>query len=245
MTTELARPRNDGCLSDLAFDEWHAGELSRERLEAAAAHLAECPSCFERRAELDRARTDFLERFPVLPVRRARPFRAAWAGGALAAAAALVLVVSVLRAPAGTSESDTGTRSKGSRRLSFFVKHGETVTEGGPGQRVEPGDRLRFVLSSDRPGDFAILSLDGAGTASVYYPSGLTESRRFEALRAHALDDAIELDGVLGRERIFGVFCDSPFALEPLRRRLEAGRELVAPSGCAVDEIEIVKVAPR
>lgn len=237
------RPRDEGCLSDLVFDEWHAGELPTERVREAESHLAGCAACSIRRAQLTHERAEFLERRPKLPAQRGRSFRGAWLGGGLAAAAAVALLVSGLRGPSGVGEvSDSGTRVKGSPRLSFFVKRGGAVLEGAPGQQVQPGDRLRFVLTSERPSHVAILSLDGAGAASVYYPSRMNESRPFEALRGHALDEAVELDAVLGPERIYAVFCERAFQLEPLRLRLEAEHELVTPSGCSVDLLELVKV---
>ncbi len=244
MTAEIARPRSERCLSDLTFDEWFAGELDPERVRVAEAHLGECGPCRDRRAELERERARFLERSPALPVRRPRRHRTAWLGAAVAAAAGMSLLVSTWRGPGGPgADQDTpGTRAKGPRRLSFFVKRGEKVTEGSSGQQVEPGDQLRFVVSAARPSHVAILSLDGAGKASIYYPSGLEASRRLEAQVAHPLEDAIELDAVLGPERIFGVFCGGAFELEPLRRKLEAERTLVAPAGCAVDELELHKV---
>jgi hypothetical protein len=57
------------------------------------------------------------------------------------------------------------------------------------------------------------------------------------------LNSSVLLDGTLGSERIWALFCDSPFDLEPLRAQLERERTLTPPAGCSVDQHTIVKQA--
>lgn len=258
MLTDLRRERGEACLSDLGFDEWHAGELDAERESAADAHLGVCERCRKRKAELDADRERFFAFSPAPPTRaavdsmrasrRARviPLRA-WGGAALSAAALVALFVALTPGPRSgrdASEGETiGDRVKGSHRLGFFVKRGSETLEGLPGQRVVPGDQLRFVVTLRAPAHVAVLSLDGAGHASVYFPAEGGSAPRLDPAPERALEGAVELDATLGRERLWGVFCADSFAVEPLRTALETRGELRPPPGCTLDEIELTKVA--
>lgn len=251
LLTESRTARGSACLSDLAFDTWRAGELGPAESSAADAHLARCARCRERRQELDTAAEAFLRSYPVLrpqserglaaPRRvphRSRPQTlAALAGVALAAG---VLLFLGLRPPVRSGNED-GTRLKGAERIGFVVRRGEQVFEGVDGQRVRPGDQLRFVATTQAARYLAILSRDGAGVASVYYPTAATHARRIDPAESGLLDSAVELDATLGAERVYGVFCESPFELEPLRAELERAKRLVAPPACRVDELQLVK----
>jgi hypothetical protein len=73
-----------------------------------------------------------------------------------------------------------------------------------------------------------------------YYP-GTGRSQRVSAVQNKDLDSSIELDGILGREELWAIFCDAPFETEAFRRELAAQRVLQAPANCAVDRISIVK----
>jgi hypothetical protein len=46
---------------------------------------------------------------------------------------------------------------------------------------------------------------------------------------------------MLGSERVYGLFCAQPVALEPLRAGLEAAGELRAVAGCQIDGIVLNK----
>jgi len=259
MLTDLRREHGEACLSDLRFDEWQAGELDADDELRAAAHVDGCERCRRRKAELDADRERFLASSPVPPVRatevksakaprktRVIPLRA-WAGVALSAAALVALFVALSPGSRGGSEigggEAVGDRVKGSHRLGFFVKRGSETFEGLSGQRVLPGDQLRFVVTLRAPAHVAVLSRDGAGQASVYFPAGGTSAPRFDAAGGRGLDGAVELDETLGRERLWGVFCAESFEVGPLREALSASGELTPPPGCTLDEIELIKVA--
>ena len=56
------------------------------------------------------------------------------------------------------------------------------------------------------------------------------------------MPDSILLDGALGPERIFGVFCDRAIELEPLRVSLQTRGALGGvPEGCTVERLELEK----
>jgi hypothetical protein len=135
---------------------------------------------------------------------------------------------------------EEGTRLKGGARLAFYVKRGTSVLPGIDGQVVYPGDQLRFTVSNEAPEHLAILSLDGASVASVYFPSG-PDSASLGRGRDQALDSSVELDATLGRERLWAVFCVEPFRTEPLREQLEREGNLPELAHCTIDSLSIVK----
>jgi hypothetical protein len=240
----------EGCITDLTFDEWHAGELDEQQVRELQQHVNGCARCQARHQALKMQASDFLGRYPELelPERRKvvplRPRKAiwAWTTGAASLAAAAVLLL-VLRPDSGQEVNGGGTRVKGGSRIGFHVEHDGRVRSGSSGQVVHPGDRLRFVVTTTEPQHVAILSLDAAGAASVYYPSTAI-SRAFGLVRNQPVETGVELDATLGRERLWGIFCDEPFDVEPLRQALEGQAKLPPLPGCAVDELSLTKEPP-
>jgi Putative zinc-finger len=257
MLSRLRPPSGDGCVSDLTFARFSAGELAPDELSSLEAHLAGCDACTSKKRQLAASDAAFLAVAPTLAALQKRAVPAtsdvvrpragrAWrwfsAGAAVAAAAALVLVVHPPSQFGAVDGDSVGTRLKGGARMGFFVARGGAVFRGQDSDPVYPGDRLRFVLSTNAPRHVAILSRDGAGVVSVYYPAG-TSSARFEALRDYALDSSIELDDTLGEETIYALFCAEPFELLPLRQELERAATLSERAGCTVDTLRLTKQA--
>ena len=233
----LARP--EGCLSDFTLDRWLAGELSGPEAAVVEGHAAGCARCGRRADEIRGERDAFGRDAPPLVRRRAAraPARWLWGSGALAAAAAGILLFA--------HAHDDGTRTKGARSaIGFYVNHAGSVRLGLAGERVEPADALRFVVTAREPRYVAVLSVDGARHVSVYYPGGTVASLAVSGA-AVPLPASTVLDETLGDETIYGVFCPQPFDLEPLRKALEASLER-APSleGCEVDSLHLRKEAP-
>jgi len=229
----LSRTRNEGCLSDLTLDEFLAGQLDHHVGAAAAAHLHACPMCRDRAAEVGRDRAMFRAAPPTFPRRR---WRLPAAAGAIAAAAAALVAIAV------RPGEPPATRAKGSPHLGYFVTHGDATRTGGPKETVRPGDTLTFTVTTDARRHVAVLSRDGAGAATIYFPAGGTAAA-IDSGREVVLPIATRLDDTLGREELYGVFCDRPVALEPLRLALAGTGELRAPPGCAVDRATLDKVA--
>jgi hypothetical protein len=134
------------------------------------------------------------------------------------------------------------TRTKGGGRLGFFVKRGGAVERGVPGQALRPGDAVEFTYFAAQDGYLAVLSVDGTGHASIYYPSA-PRARSFAA-GERPLEASTVLDGVLGDERWFALFCDSAVELEPVRARLESHpTQQPEVPGCSVDPVGVTKAA--
>jgi hypothetical protein len=124
--------------------------------------------------------------------------------------------------------------------VAFFVKRSDRVFEGRSDERLHPRDQVRFVVSTDRPRYVAILSVDGAGVASVYYPtSGAPAS--LQQGRDLALEGGIELDGVSGEERIYALFCEDPIDVARERASLLATKVVAPREGCSVDTLHWTK----
>ena len=271
MFGQMKQQRPAQCVSDLRFDAWQAGELEQAASRELQRHVAECARCHARESALSEFRACFAAQ-PAMPAKqptqleqqtsvpvdriaraersRLRGSRSAWLLGASVAAAAGVLLVFVELPGTGLrteplrsagSVVTSGERAKGGEQIGFFLKRGQQVQRGAREQRVQPGDRLRFVYSAPRARYLAILSLDGARRASVFYPAG-ERAARIEPGVDVALPAAVELDGALGEERVYALFCDAPAELAGLRAELvQRGREFAAPIGCAMDEVVLSK----
>jgi hypothetical protein len=244
MNDDLALLRDpatdEGCLSDFALDRAVAGEALDE---AQLTHLAACDRCAARRVELAKERDAFvppeLPATPPVTAPAPAPLRlvSAGVGVLLAAAAAVVILVGLPDAPV----VDPGVRTKGDVALGLFVKRGDVVTLGGPGEVVHPGDELRFTMRLAKPARVAVLSLDGAGVASVYFPSSGPMPEVRETGRDVPLELSTELDDTLGVERLYGLACAAPIDLSVVRAALARDGTLTPPAGCTVDQLEVVK----
>ncbi|WP_437721125.1 DUF4384 domain-containing protein [Sorangium sp. So ce861] len=175
---------------------------------------------------------------------------------ALGAAAVLAVALNVgVRPPdeprgddrgARPPPAEQGARIKGSSgRIGFYVARGDALSPGGPGEVVHPNDRLQFTYSTVDAGFFALLSVDGARKASVYFPAG-DVAALIQPGEQVPLPSSVVLDETLGAETVYGLFCDAPVALEPLRAALESAPERPpAPAGCRVDRVSLDKRAAR
>ncbi len=238
-----------GCASDLRLDRLLAGELGADERETLLAHVSECETCSARHAEFSKQWQTLAADGPdfstlVLRVNRRRAARdgrrsrRVYVAGVVAVAAAAVLAFAPI-APSTSDPAPDQTRSKGKPHIGYFVKRGEAVVDGVPGAALHPGDRIRFVTSSERPRYLALLNRDARGV-SVYYPS-TGRAARVPAGSAVPLDFSVKLDDYLGRERVFAVFCDESFAVEPVRAALQANGAPPMSAGCSVATLDLEK----
>src|SRR5262249_31376017 len=129
-------------------------------------HLSACAACSAAVAGMRGVREE-VRALPLpaalgRPAPRRRVPGLAIAGASLALAASLFLVV---RTPSLTA------RPKGTGLgLTMYVQHGDEVRRAAPGETVSPGDAVRFAVSTPAQAYVAVLSLDPAGKASVYFP---------------------------------------------------------------------------
>jgi len=243
------------CPTDLALDEWLAAELDEAGAARVEQHLASCARCAARARAFEREYAGFLQQAPsfdahaaLLGRSRAARRRAMHAARAVAGALVLCAFALLLWVPVPRS----GTRQKGGGpHLGFFVKRGNRIHQGRSGELVRAGDQLRFTYSSARPRYLALHNRDRSG-ASVYYPAGGTAVRVAPGAEV-ALAFSVELDDDPGPERVYAVFCPTPFEVEPLREALASTpalpakplAALPAKPDCQVDVTELEKEAPR
>jgi hypothetical protein len=236
MNALLEDVRWKACLSAFRLDRFRLGELPPEEAQEVEAHLQGCERCRAADEVLASAEAEF--HTSGAPLLRLRPPARLVVGASLAAAGlAAVLVVALVPA--------TGIRNKGAPvSVGMYVQHGQAVRRALPGEAVAPGDSVRFSYSSRTPAYLAILSVDGAGVATVYFPDGPETVSVPEASEA-ALPLATQLDGVLGEETVVALFCRRSRALEPVRQALQAsGAALPEVPGCTLATFHFTKRAP-
>lgn len=245
MFRELESRRPAACLSDLALDGLLSGEPSASACTDMRSHIASCARCSAREREFLQQRERFLVSTPALasgflmqPPRRRRSSPLAYSALALGALVAASIVF-MFRPPPSVEH----VRHKGSAELGFYLKRGEQVLRGHALDPLRPGDLVRFVYSSARPRYLAVLSLDAARHASIYFPNAPL-SPRVAAGTDVALPSSVMLDQTLGRERVVALFCDAPVALEPLRLAFEQSGNLDSiPDGCETHTLVLNKEA--
>jgi Domain of unknown function (DUF4384) len=264
MNAAIAKSLWPACRSGLELDRFLTGESGESESAQLLAHVEQCVSCTAQLAALRAVQAESLPPLrllgaPPAPIapgeqaeagridsaplplqrvsdkreRRGRWARRAFAAAAFAAAASMFLV---LRADQRASSE----RLKGSGpSLQMYVQHGGEVRLAAPGEVVAPGDAIRFTVGLKAPAYVAVLSLDPAGRASVYFPIA-ERAAQVPAGTEVALPLGTMLDATVGEERVFGLFCSSAVELEPLRARLQ-GEGLSPPEGCQVTRWSFVK----
>ncbi|MGZ6099479.1 MAG: hypothetical protein ACXWLL_13870 [Myxococcaceae bacterium] len=216
----------NGCLSALRLDRWMMGELGAEDAETVGAHVSSCATCGAAVAGMRGVREE-VRALPLPPRLLPRPLRRraplAAAGLGLALAAGLVLMF----------RGEPAQRTKGTGlALTMFVQHGGEVRRAGPGESVAPGDAVRFAVSTPSPAFVAVLSLDPAGRASVYFPEG-PRAAQVPGGAEVPLPLGTRLDATTGEERLLGLFCTRPVELEPIRLALQQAQDAASlPTDC-------------
>jgi hypothetical protein len=208
------------CPSEFTLERWRFGELAASPEEAPLiAHIEACPGCRQRHAELAAAELPSGSSEPIWsralaagkvdglsPKKLWRSPSQRWVAPALAGVALAAAVFVAIRRP----EPDTLTKG-GDWQIGVIAKTREgSLLRIDPGAPLVPGDRLRFEVFTNWPkADIALVMLDSAGNVSQLAPTG-ARSLSISGGRRVVLDDAVELDGTLGPERIVLVACARP-----------------------------------
>ncbi len=239
----------DDCLSDFVLDALRIGALDPSRGPEVRRHLLSCRRCRARQQQLDAdAEASELPPLPASPLPFRRRLRTITLYTAAVAALIVFVVIGVETQPELIEKSpDTGdyvsTRVKGTARLLFHVRRDERVFEGGPGEVLYPGDTVRFAYSWSQGGTIAVLSRDGAGVLSVYFPA-TDAMHEITAGHAISLPGAVLLDDTTGAEIFYGVFCTRRVPVERLRQAVaQHPQDPRPPSGCTIDQIRVRKEA--
>lgn len=238
----MTRAFGEACQSDLRLDRLMVGELDGAAAQKLRAHLASCERCAARNQAMVAAAADLYARRPVLGLPLPARHRRGWFWGlSLGSVAAAVAIVLVMRGPLFAPTRDI--RFKGGLALEVFVRRTDgTVQTLSDGDRVSPGDRLRFRVTSPRAGYVAIVSVDPAGEASSYLPPA-TRLTSLPAGQPVDLAGSAELDDRLGRERLIAVVCADPLETAMVLRATP--RELDGLGRCQHVDRVVDKVPPR
>jgi len=198
-------PRAPGCPQDLDLERALAGEPA---FAATLTHASSCASCTVRLAWMRDAADLFARR--VLPATRdavaaklanLTPWWRRWLPVAvpIAAAATLAVVLLPTLLPPPNYIGTKGAGVPAPLPLQVFVDRSGKAAEVHTGDRVHPGDGLRFVVDApDR--EVVLVSVDARGEVSRLVPGGSARVPQTGIVPGGSV-----LDGVLGPERIFAV----------------------------------------
>jgi hypothetical protein len=237
-----------GHLSSETIDLLLMSALTGDRQTEAKSHLDGCPLCQKRWSELNEDKQRF-EQFVFprtlqkLEERLAAPslmerLRAGWkmlvpAMGAVIAAS-LAAAVYVGGKDRTQTEDDVYIGMKGGPTLEVIASR----PEGGQfpvkaGAVLKPKDKIAFIVTS--PAKYLLIaSRDGAGAFTVYHPFGAQQSGQIEPGKSQ-LPGSIELDEVVGKERLIAVFSDEPVKADAVKAALEA-----SPNDPKVEKAKVV-----
>lgn len=221
-------------ISDLRWDRLLAGELADDTRREVLAHAATCERCAARHREIEALATVPLP--PLAVPRRSRW----WLAAPISALAAAAVAMIVLRTPG----DDDGARTKGGG-TALLLSAGQpgALAPLADGDTVHAGDYVQAGYSAARDGFGAVLSRDGAGTASVYVPGTGDAMVPLPAGTERSFPSSTLLDAVTGTERIALIWCATPAPLAPLVAELRATDHLADRAGCTIRVVTLTKVA--
>ena len=211
--------------SRLQLDRYAAGELDPADAatieanllqdERARAHLEAIETAkaqvrpFDAEALRDRARHLDLEPVDV-PRPANRTSHRSWMAAIVVAALALFALAPLLLGAPGPSDEPPEVRMRtGGAQLMVF-RH-ESKTTPYQGELVGEGDVLGLQVLTQGHRSVVVLSIDGNGTQTVFYPASGDEGHPLPpgTADAVALPDSIVLDGAPGPESFVAVFDDT------------------------------------
>jgi len=257
MTNLTTKPTTKAllCPSEFALERWRFGELAASPDEAAiVAHVANCPGCRVRQAELTtEAQPPFATDAIWAKATAQEPTRRTWRWRSLSwPSAALTTALAVFLVMSRSHEPDIVT--KGAWQLGVIAKGRDGhITHLDPGAALSPGDRLRFEVATGwAKASVALVMLDSAGKVSRLAPVG-DRALSIAGGKRVLLDEAVQLDSTLGPERIVLVGCSGVLEVSDIvasaERALAAAggdprRVSSLGTGCHEESFWISKVKP-
>ena len=227
----------DDCPRHFALVRHLAHELSQEEEQMLTEHLAHCAMCQREIQEITQDELEYHQTQPhafsaiwaqVHPAPEEKSSPAKWPAllwkvgvPAVAAFAALVWGVSYLK-----EEPPTTVTYKGPMAVQIVAKRGTDQFPVDEKRRLCPNDALRFVITSSmRESHVAVLSIDRAGSVSIFYPNPATGSGqpiRLNREGRHELPGSIVLDQTTGAEHILVLSSPRGYDVRALAVRLRS-----------------------
>lgn len=235
-------------LSSDVFDLIALKALSAPRKKEAEAHLQVCTECHHRLEQTQSDHRHFQQYvFPrTVEAVTARARKRGFLGWRWTLPVALGAAVSVWGLTAFVWSQDLDEPyigEKGGARMEIFAKRGERQFAPGDGRPLFPGDALRFRVSGAGATYLLLLSRDGAGKFTVYYPYGQGQSAPLKGNPAE-LPGSIVLDDAPGPEQLWAVFSTAPVQVTRARQALEKAELERLDSVTEVVSVELKKVTP-
>jgi hypothetical protein len=141
------------------------------------------------------------------------------------AAAAAVLVVVNLPAPPSVVEQRPEISFKGKLAVQVVAKRGDRQFMVKGGESLAENDALRFRITTAFPGYMSVLSVDGRGTVSAFYPDSAPsitpDPLRIARPGRQELPGSIVLDDAPGPEHLIVVFSKERFNRREVHRRIK------------------------
>jgi hypothetical protein len=166
-----------------------------------------------------------------------RPQRRRWL--AVPAFALVVLAIALWRWPRPPDLGIKGDASGASWQV-FAHRDGRTFAVR-DGAELAPGDRIRFVVLPAGARYVLVVSVDGAGAVTIYYPYNGERSAAIDGDRVE-LADSIVLDAAPGPERLYALLSDEPLAAAAVKAPLG---ELAASGASAIRAARALPVPAR
>jgi len=254
-------------LTELDANRILTGELPKDAAERA--HLSDCDQCQDYLERLEREDANFPAppTFAELDAKfksasprtlpSAAPSRWSRARQLTAVVAAAVAVGFVALFTSGPEPVDPvdpievdGVRAKSSYDLVVFIHDGSGARIARSHEEVFPGDRVGFKIAPAPDGHVMIVGIDQTGDIYMGYPQDTQgHSRRFFSGEQEVdIDQALELDDVLGRERLVMLICDEPFEFDDVAYSIEQVEDSVGVDvlpgllgGCVQRELSLQK----
>jgi hypothetical protein len=210
-------------LSALELDLLDLGGMAPAERTRAEAHLAGCERC---RGDLETARTAkrefdervFLRTVPAIRVRGEKRSLFSWRrlSFTLAPALAAAAAIAIFLRPTPVDHGDGGLGVKGGPAMQVFAQRDDPVRrifQVRDGDTMRPGDALRFAVYPSSWPYLLVVSVDGKGTVSSYFPFGGDQSGRLDGEARVELPGSVLLDDAPGPERIFAIFSREPLTV--------------------------------
>jgi hypothetical protein len=131
---------------------------------------------------------------------------------------AMLLALVILRPP------EEPNRSKGDVDLGFYLLRDGQVLPGDPDGPVQVGDRIQFTTHAGSNDSMVLLSIDGSGQLTVFYPASGEKPEPVIPGETHVLEGSIRLDDAPGPET-FVAFYGVESVSEARERALGAWKE--------------------
>lgn len=144
----------------------------------------------------------------------------------IAAAAAAVVIAALSFDPVSSGSNPAidvePTRIKGDRALSIHLKKEGRSERLAEGDAIRRGDLLQLAYGAGEKKYGVVVSIDGAGAATLHLPQSAQETSAKLEARETELPFSYELDAAPDFERFFLITADAPFSAEEIFRAAQA-----------------------